>query len=138
MSLLSTQADIVTFFKEHGYRVTEEDSILIIQHEDGLHIFAIIDEPQIEFMVDVCRVNDLDTERLEEVYEKILNQNTAILPSSFGIDSRDAGDKHIVLVDSLAIENMDANELLLSLDSLAINVFTAHGLLMPYLKKTDA
>ena len=43
--------------------------------------------------------------------------------------------KRIVLVDSLAIENLDANELLLSLDSLAVNVVTVHGLLSPYLKK---
>ena len=137
MSQLSTQADIVAFLKEQGYHVTEEDSILIIQHEDGLHIFAGIDEPQIEFMVDVCRVNELKIEKLEEIYEKILGQNTEILPSSFGIDSRDAADKRIVLVDSLAIENLDANELLLALDSLAVNAFTAHNLLTSYLKKTD-
>lgn len=138
MPRLSTQADIVAFLKEQGYCVTEEGSILIIQHEDGLHIFASIDAPQIEFMVDVCRVNELETEKRKDIYEKILDQNTEILPSSFGIDSRDAGDKHIVLVDSLAIENLDANELLLALDSLAVNAFTAHDLLTPYLKQTGA
>ena len=132
MSQLSTKADIIAFLKTHGYRIMEEDSILVIQDEDGLHIFAAIDEPQIEFMVDVCRVAELDTEKLEEIYEKILAENTEILPSCFGIDSGDAADKHIVLVDSLALENLDENELLLTLDSFAVNALTARNLLLPY------
>ena len=98
-------------------------------------MFAVVDDTQVEFMIDLCSVNDLDTSKLEEIYGKILDQNTEILPTCFGIDSSEADDHHIVLVDSLATENMDANELLLALDSLAVNVVTAHELLLPYLKR---
>lgn len=134
MSKLNTQADITAFLKAQGYRTSEEGSILIIQDEDGLNIFAAVDESQIEFMVDLCSVNDFNATDIAEIYEKILDQNTEILPTCFGIDSTETDDKRIVLVDSLALENLDTNELLLSLDSLAVNVITAHDLLSLYLK----
>lgn len=134
MSQLKTNADISAFLSENGYRVTEEKGILIIQDEDELNIFAVVDETQVEFMIDLCSINELDTAQLEEIYESVLDQNTEILPTCFGIDSSDPTDKQLVLVDSLATENLDANELLLSLDSLAVNVVTAHELLLPYLK----
>ena len=135
MSKLNTSVDITVFLDEQGYSVSTEDGILIIQDEDELNMFAVVDDTQIEFMIDLCSVTDLDTSNLEEIYGKILDQNTEILPSCFGIDSSDPDDHHIVLVDSLATENMDANELLLALDSLAVNVVTAHELLLSYLKR---
>ena len=136
MSKLSTSVDITVFLDEQGYSVTTEDDIFIIQDEDELNIFAVVDDTQIEFIVDLCSVNELEASKLEEIYGKILDQNTAILPTCFGIDSSDPDDAHIVLVNSLATENMDANELLLALDSLAVNVVTAHELLIPYRKRT--
>ena len=135
MSKLNTSVDITVFLDEQGYSISTEGDILIIQDEDGLNMFAVVDDTQIEFMIDLCSVTDLDTSKLEEIYGKILDQNTEILPSCFGIDSSDPDDHHIVLVDSLATENMDANELLLALDSLAVNVVTAHELLLSYLKR---
>lgn len=135
MSKLNTPVDITVFLDEQGYSVATEDDILIIQDEDGLNMFAVVDETQIEFMIDLCSVNDLDTSKLGEIYANILDQNTEILPTCFGIDSSDPDDNHVVLVDSLATENLDANELLLALDSLAVNVVTAHELLLPYLKQ---
>ena len=135
MSKLNTPVDITVFLDEQGYSVSAEDDILIIQDEDGLNMFAVVDDTQVEFMIDLCSIHDLDTSNLEEIYEKILDQNTEILPTCFGIDSSEPDDHHIVLVDSLATENMDSNELLLALDSLAVNVVTAHELLLPYLKQ---
>ena len=135
MSKLNTPVDITVFLDEQGYSVSTEADILIIQDEDGLNIFAVVDDTQVEFMIDLCSVNDLNTSKMEEIYGKILDQNTEILPTCFGIDSSEPDDHHIVLVDSLATENMDSNELLLALDSLAVNVVTAHELLLPYLKR---
>ncbi len=134
MSKLNTQAEITAYLNAQGYSTEEDGAILIIRDEDGLNIFAVVDESQIEFLVNLCSVNDLNTTDIAEIYERILDQNTEILPTCFGIDSTDADDKRIVLVDSLALENLDLNELLLSLDSLAVNVITAHDLLSSYLK----
>ena len=133
MAQLSSKADIVSFVQEQGYTTQDKDPLLILQDEDGLTIFAVIEEPQIEFMVDLCGVSALDESKLEEIYERILDQNTEILPCCFGIDSDDPEDKRVVLVDSLATENLHDNELLLALDSLAVNVVTAHDLLSPYI-----
>ena len=134
MSKINTRAEITAFLNAQGFSIEEDGSILIIRDEDGLNIFAAVDESQIEFMVDLCSINDLNSTNVEEIYEKILDQNTEILPTCFGIDSTESDDKRIVLVDSLALENLDTNELLLSLDSLAVNVITAHDLLALYLK----
>ena len=134
MSKLNTPSGITDFLQDKGYIATERDSLLVIQDEDGVNIFAIIDESQIEFMVDLCGLNQLNQKKLEEIYEKILDANTEMLPSGFGIDSDDPDDKRVVLVDSLAVGNLDENELLLSLDALTVNVATAHELLLPYLK----
>ena len=133
MTQLNTKSEIISFIREQGYTAQEKDPLLILQDEDGLNIFAVIDDNQIEFMVDLCGVSDLDATNIEEIYERILDQNTEILPCCFGIDSDDPNDKRIVLVDSLATENLDDNELLLALDSLAVNVITAHDLLSPYI-----
>jgi hypothetical protein len=133
MTQLSSKAEIISFVEQQGYTTENQDPLLILRDEDGLNIFAVIDDTQIEFMVDLCGVSDLDGLKLEEIYEKILDQNTEILPCCFGIDSDDPSDKRMVLVDSLATENLDDNELLLALDSLSVNVITAHDLLSPYI-----
>ena len=99
-----------------------------------MNIGGLITGEQIEFVIDLCGINDLDQNKLQEIYEQILDENTEILPSSFGIDSGDPKDKRLVLVDSLAIENLDGNELLLALDALALNVIDAYDLLEKHLK----
>jgi len=71
MSKINTQAEISAFLTAQGYSVKEDGSILIIRDEDGLNIFAAVDESQIEFMVDLCSINDLNTTNVEEIYEVV-------------------------------------------------------------------
>lgn len=136
MAHLNTKESIIQFLEEHGYDVQEkaEENILIVKDEDGIPLYLMVGDDQVEFMLDLCGISELDPERLEEAYEKILDENTEILPTCFGIDSTNPQDKRIVLVDSLALENLDPNEMLLSLDSIYMNVLTAHKLLSPYFK----
>jgi hypothetical protein len=84
-------------------------------------------------MVDICGEKDLKQDRLLEAYKKLLDMNTEILPTCYGIDNSDSGNSRIVLVDSLALENLDENELQLSLSSLAQNTINAVRMLNPYL-----
>ena len=44
MSKINTQAEITAFLNAQGYSVEEDGSILIIRDEDGLNIFAAVDE----------------------------------------------------------------------------------------------
>ena len=133
MSKLNTKTGITTFLSSQGYNITDRGAVLLLEN-DELNIGSLITNEQIEFVIDLCGINDLDKNKLQEIYEKILDENTEILPSSFGIDSGNPKDKRLVLVDSLAIENLDENELLLTLDALALNVIDAYDLLEKYLK----
>ena len=133
MSKLNTKTGITTFLSNQGYNITDRGTVLLLEN-DELNIGSLITNEQIEFVIDLCGINDLDKNKLQEIYEKILDENTEILPSSFGIDSGNPQDKRLVLVDSLAIENLDENELLLTLDALALNVINAYDLLEKYLK----
>ena len=133
MSKLNTKTGITTFLSNQGYNITDRGAVLLLEN-DELNIGSLITNEQIEFVIDLCGINDLDKNKLQEIYEKILDENTEILPSSFGIDSGNPEDKRLVLVDSLAIENLDENELLLTLDALALNVIDAYDLLEKYLK----
>ncbi|MFP6724195.1 MAG: hypothetical protein VCF25_28600 [Candidatus Poribacteria bacterium] len=133
MSKLNTKVGITTFLSNQGYNITDRGAVLLLEN-DELNIGGLITDEQIEFVIDLCSINDLDKNKLQEIYEKILDENTEILPSSFGIDSDNPKDKRLVLVDSLAIENLDKNELLLTLDALALNVIDAYDLLEEYLK----
>ena len=121
MSKLNTKTGITTFLSDQGYNITDQDAVLLLEN-DELNIGGLITGEQIEFVIDLCGINALDQNKLQEIYEQILDENTEILPSSFGIDSGDPKDKRLVLVDSLAIENLDGNELLLTLDALALTV----------------
>ncbi len=133
MSKLNTKTGITTFLSNQGYNITDQGAVLLLEN-DELNIGGLITDEQIEFVIDLCSINDLDKGKLQEIYEKILDENTEILPSSFGIDSGNPEDKRLVLVDSLAIENLDKNELLLTLDALTLNVIAAYDLLEKYLK----
>ena len=133
MSKLNTKTGITTFLSDQGYNITDQGDVLLLEN-DELNIGGLITGEQIEFVIDLCGINDLDQNKLQEIYEQILDENTEILPSSFGIDSGDPKDKRLVLVDSLAIENLDGNELLLALDTLALNVIDAYDLLEKHLK----
>ena len=133
MSKLNTKTGITTFLSDQGYNITDQGAVLLLEN-DELNIGGLITGEQIEFVIDLCGINVLDQNKLQEIYEQILDENTEILPSSFGIDSGDTKDKRLVLVDSLAIENLDGNELLLALDALALNVIDAYDLLEKHLK----
>ena len=133
MSKLNTKTGITTLLSNQGYNITDRGAVLLLEN-DELNIGSLITNEQIEFVIDLCGINDLDKNKLQEIYEEILDENTEILPSSFGIDSGNPQDKRLVLVDSLAIENLDENELLLTLDALALNVINAYDLLEKYLK----
>jgi len=137
MSKLNTKAKIKEFLKQEGYEVKEQknNEVMLITDEDDFTIFSIINDLQIEFIVDICGENDIRPDKLLEAYRMLLDQNTEILPTCYGIDNSNSKNTRIVLVDSLALENLDVNELQLSLSSLAQNTLNAVEILKPYCKK---
>jgi hypothetical protein len=134
MPKFNTKESIIEFMKQEGFEVKEQKGdVLVLTDEDGFTIFSAINDMQIEFMVDICGEKDLKQDRLPEAYKKLLDMNTEILPTCYGIDNSESGNPRVVLVDSLALENLDENELQLSLSSLAQNTINAVRMLNPYL-----
>lgn len=136
MTKLNTKTTITEFLEQEGFEVEEqhEGGILVVTDEDGFTIFAAVTDMQIEFMVDICGESDLQSDKFLEAYRMLLDQNTEILPTCYGIDTTESNNARIVLVDSLALTNLDANELQLSLSSLAQNTINAVEILSPYHK----
>lgn len=136
MAKLNTKTTITEFLELEGYEVEEQQDgeVLVVTDEDGFTIFAVVTDMQVEFMVDICGEDDLKSDDVLKAYRMLLDQNTEILPTCYGIDTTDPSDPRIVLVDSLALENLDANELQLSLSSLAQNTINAVEILSPYHK----
>ena len=136
MAKLNTKTTITDFLELEGYEVDEQQDgeVLVVTDEDGFTIFAVVTDMQIEFMVDICGRNDLKSDKILEAYGMLLDQNTEILPTCYGIDSTESENSRIVLVDSLALDNLDVNELQLSLSSLAQNTINAVEILSPYHK----
>lgn len=136
MSKLNTKEAITEFLKQEGYEVTEKEdgNVLVITDEDGFTIFSVITDKQIEFVVDICGEKDLRSDKMLDVYRMLLDLNTEIQPSCYGINSMESDNPRIVLVDSLPLENLDVNELQISLSSLAQNTVSAVEVLTPYMK----
>ena len=136
MAKLSTKTTIKDFLEHEGYEVEEQQDgeVLVVTDEDDFTIFMVVTDIQIEFMVDICGENDLQPGELLEAYRILLDQNTEILPTCYGIDTTERENSRVVLVDSLALENLDENELQLSLSSLAQNTINAVEILSPYHK----
>ena len=136
MSKLNTKEAIVEFLKQEGLKVTEkEDSnVLVISDEDDFTIFSVVNDSQIELMVDICGVNNLIADKLLTAYCMLLDLNTKIQPTCYGIDNTEKEDPRIVLVDSLPLEDLDVSEFQLSLSSIARNTIHAVEILTPYLK----
>lgn len=136
MTKLNTKTTIVEFMEQEGYEVEEQQDgeVLVMTDEDGFTIFAVVTDMQIEFMVDICGENDLQPDKLLKAYRMLLDQNTEILPTCYGIDTTEPGNSRVMLVDSLALENLDENEIQLSLSSLAQNTVNAVEILSPYHK----
>ena len=136
MAKLNTKTTITEFLEQEGYEVDEQQDgeVLVISDEDGFTIFAVVTDVQIELMVDICGERDLQPDTLLEAYRMLLDQNTEILPTCYGIDTTEPEDSRLVLVDSLALENLDVNELQLSFSSLARNTINAVEILSQYHK----
>ena len=75
MSKLNTKTGITTFLSNQGYNITDQGAVLLLEN-DELNIGGLITDEQIEFVIDLCGINDLDQNKLQEIYEKILDENT--------------------------------------------------------------
>jgi hypothetical protein len=109
---------LVAFLEDNDFLVEEvTDSVLKAAHFNELPVFIHFKNDSLYFEVDLGSTKGLAS---QELYEKLLDVNTEILPVSVGINTAAPDDPHLVLIESRESSNLDENEILSVFNALEI------------------
>ncbi len=112
------EAPFSSFLEEREFDVEGvTESVIKIIRFDELPIFIHGKSENLYFEVDLGSVKELSSEKL---YFELLNLNTEILPVSVGIDTTNADDPRLVLVESREVSNLDENEFMSVISALEL------------------
>jgi len=140
------RADLFLFLSEKGYEVEErDDDVFVIQDDLGLKdgiagkeeltltVVAAATDEELKFVVDLCRKDQIDQSRWCEFTEKLLDLNTETNPIAFGLDTVTEGDERVVLVNSLAVPDLDGSEILQTLEQFGSAALVAYDVLRDFI-----
>ncbi|MCH2154950.1 MAG: type III secretion system chaperone [Opitutales bacterium] len=120
------------FLSLNGFEVEEVDTqVYRVIRDDELPVFLSITDSSLYFSVDLGNISDVAS---AELYQALLDLNTEIQPVSFGIDSTNAEDPRLVLVESRISGDLSDEELLSVFSALELATDQAEALLSSYLK----
>ena len=103
-----SEAPLIEFLQSNDFFVEKiTDKVLRASRSGALPVFLNAEEKSIYFEVDLGNISNVAT---QELYHKLLDLNTEILPVSIGINSTNADDPRLVLVESREVENLDEND----------------------------
>ena len=123
---------IIEFLQENGYQIDKSgDNVISIHRGSELPVYVNIDEESLFFEVDLGNITEFAS---QELYFKLLDLNTEILPVSIGIDTTESKDPRLVLVESREINNLDDNEVLSVLDAMELAIDKVETILSVYMK----
>ncbi len=126
------ETPLMEFLQSNEFFVDQvTDSILRVNRSGELPVFLNVAEQSIYFEVDLGNISEIVN---EELYFKLLDLNTEILPVSLGINSTNSDDPRLVLVESRETANLDENEMLSVFDALELAVDKVEELLSGYMK----
>ena len=131
--LIKTQREdeLARFLESNGFTVEElSNDVFRIQREDELPVFLKVDDKQIYFEVDLGNIEAILS---QDLLLSLLALNTEILPVSAGLDTTNAEDRRLVLVESREISDLSDQELLAVFDALELAVDRVTELLSPSL-----
>lgn len=124
--------DLVDFLENRDYIVDEvSDSLLSANKSGEMTIYISMIDDIMYFYIDLGNVTDIAN---KELYFKILDLNTEILPVSIGIDTTNEKNHRLVIVESREIDNLDDNELLYIFNAMEIATDKVAMLLAEYLE----
>ncbi|MBD3314990.1 MAG: hypothetical protein GF344_04330 [Chitinivibrionales bacterium] len=120
------------FLLDKGFQLEQADeNVVKIQREGELPVFAHINDNILFFEVDLGNISEFSS---TELYFKMFDLNTEILPVSLGIDSTNKNDPRLVLVESREVDNLDDNEVLSVLNAMELATDKVEELLSNYIK----
>ena len=121
---------LVEFLQLNGFEVTElESSILQVVRGDELPVFLQLNNRSLHFEVDLGNISSIAS---MELYEGLLDANTAIQPVCFALNSTNPKDPRLVITESHLVDDLSDEELLGVFDALELAADSAEVLLAPY------
>ncbi len=119
------------FLQENDFFVEKlTDNTFKVLRTGELAVFISKVDKSLYFQVDLGNIDDIGT---QELYFKLLDLNTEIVPVSIGIDTTQS-ENSLVLVESREFVSLDDNEILSVFDALEIAVDKVESLLTEYVK----
>lgn len=132
MIKLQRDEELARFLESYGFNVESlSNDVFRVQREDELPVFLKVDTKQIYFEVDLGNIDAIKT---QELLLSLLALNTEILPVSVGIDTSNAADHRLVLVESRETGDLNDQELLAVFDALELAVDRVTEILSPSLQ----
>ena len=123
---------IIEFLQNNGYKTENiAGNVISIQKGEEFPVYVNIDGNVLFFEVDLGNISEIAG---QELYFKLLSMNTEILPVSVGIDTTEADDPRLVLVESRELDNLDDNEMLSVFDAFELAIDKVENVLAAYLK----
>ncbi|MBN1970854.1 MAG: hypothetical protein JXR48_19035 [Candidatus Delongbacteria bacterium] len=127
----ATHMNLNDFLLLKGFHVEQiSDFIFKVEKSDEIPVFVNVGKETLFFLVDLGSISEFGC---EDLYFRLLDINTEIIPVSVGVDSS-SGDKRLVLIESREVRNLDDNEILSVFNSLEIAADKIEILLSEYLK----
>lgn len=123
---------LFALLEERDFSVDQvTDNVYKVSRFEELPVYIHVENDNLYFMVDLGNMASFASEGL---YFKLLDLNTEILPVSVGIDTTDASDPRLVLVESRETQNLDENEVLSVFNTLELATDKIEEVLAEYVK----
>lgn len=125
------EVEFLQFLELNDYKVDVLGQDIYMVTRDGeLPVFIHISGHNLYFEVDLGNAKQVSD---KEIYFKLLDMNTEILPVSFGINNTNPEDPRLVLIESRETSDLSDQELLAVFDALELAVDKAEALLAQYI-----
>lgn len=126
------ETDFVSFLELNDYSVVSvTDNIYRVSRTGELPVFVSINAGNMYFELDLGNVGAFAD---KDLYFKLLDLNTEVLPVSFAINNSHPDDPRLVLVESRETGDLSDQELLAVFDALELAVDKAEAVLQEYVK----
>ncbi|MDA3883986.1 MAG: hypothetical protein PF638_00150 [Candidatus Delongbacteria bacterium] len=123
--------DLIEFLENRDYIVDEVSENILSANKSGeMTVYISLIDDVMYFYVDLGNITEIAD---KDLYFKILDLNTEILPVSIGIDTTNEKNNRLVIVESREIDNLDDNELLYIFNAMEIATDKVAMLLAEYL-----
>ncbi len=125
--------ELMPFLELRGFSVEQiGDNICKVTRENELPVFVSVYDSNMYFEVDLGNISAFAS---KDLYFKLLDLNTEILPVSFAINNSNPDDPHLVLVESRITVDLSDQELLAVFDALELATDKAEAVLNDFIEE---